>query len=62
MKAIGNVGTAPKEDFGGHPTLAHFQKHLESEEVSKNTIKNYISDVRHFLNWLENREDLGSKI
>lgn len=33
--------------------LGNFQKHLEKEKVSQITIKNYLSDLRHFLNWLE---------
>jgi len=33
--------------------LADFQKHLEKEKVSPLTIKNYLSDLRHFLGWLE---------
>jgi len=28
---------------------------LEAEKVSKNTIKNYLSDIKHFINWLETR-------
>lgn len=33
--------------------LANFQKHLEKERVSPITVKNYLSDLRHFLGWLE---------
>jgi len=33
--------------------LAEFKKHLEAEKVSQITIKNYLSDLRHFLSWLE---------
>jgi site-specific recombinase XerD len=33
--------------------LADFQKQLEKEKASSLTIKNYLSDLRHFLNWLE---------
>lgn len=32
--------------------LENFQKHLEKEKVSPLTTKNYLSDLRHFLNWL----------
>jgi len=39
------------------PLIANFQKHLESQKVSKNTIKGYLSDVRHFINWLESRSN-----
>lgn len=33
--------------------LAEFRKHLEREKVSQITIKNYLSDLKHFLSWLE---------
>ena len=33
--------------------IVKFKKHLEKEKVSPITIKNYLSDVRHFLAWLE---------
>jgi len=33
--------------------LTEFRKHLEAEKVSQITIKNYLSDLRHFLSWLE---------
>jgi site-specific recombinase XerD len=33
--------------------IADFQKHLEGKNASKNTIKNYIADVRHFFTWID---------
>ena len=33
--------------------IGDFQKHLEQEKASKNTIKNYVADVKHFLTWIE---------
>jgi site-specific recombinase XerD len=32
-----------------------FKSYLESEKISKNTVKNYISDVKQFLSWLESK-------
>ncbi len=32
--------------------LTRFKIHLERQKASKVTIKNYLSDLRHFLNWL----------
>lgn len=32
--------------------IAGFQKHLESEGVSRVTLKNYMSDVKQFLAWV----------
>ena len=33
--------------------LEKFSLHLEKEKVSPITLKNYLSDLRHFLGWLE---------
>lgn len=30
-----------------------FKKHLEAGKASKNTIKNYLADIHHFLNWID---------
>lgn len=35
------------------PLLDEFRKHLESEKVSKNTIKNYLADINQFMAWVE---------
>jgi len=38
-----------------------FSSYLKSQSVSQNTLRNYLSDVNHFLNWLDNYESvLGS--
>lgn len=31
--------------------IEEFKKHLDKEDLSKTTMKNYLSDIRHFLNW-----------
>ena len=36
-----------------HILASKFEEHLISEKVKKNTLKNYISDVKQFLDWLE---------
>ena len=54
MEGISNVSISiSKKNFLLHPLLPQFQKELEDQKVSKNTIKNYLSDIRHFLNWIE---------
>ncbi len=35
------------------PIISEFGSYLEAEKISKNTIKNYLSDTRQFLAWLE---------
>lgn len=41
-----------------NPLIREFGRHLELEKVSKNTVKNYLSDIKHFLNWLETNSTL----
>lgn len=55
MNGISNIA-AVAYSASIHPLLAEFEKKLEAEKVSKNTVKNYISDIRHFLNWLESNK------
>ena len=58
MEATGNVGRYQKEGqktLASSPLLTEFEKHLTLESSSKNTVKNYVSDVRHFLTWLERK-------
>lgn len=35
-------------------TLKNFRSFLNAEEISKGSVRSYLSDVHHFLNWLEN--------
>ena len=43
------------------PIISDFQSYLESQKVSKNTVKNYVSDIRQFLVWIEtNGQTLNS--
>lgn len=35
------------------PLITQYRRQLIQSGQSKNTIKNYISDVRHFLNWVK---------
>lgn len=57
MEATGNVKRYQKEGqtLSSDPLLSEFERHLSLESASKNTVKNYVSDVRHFLNWLERK-------
>ena len=42
----------PSKDFS-QSIAGSFKNHLQSEKVSHNTIKNYLSDIRQFVSWLE---------
>lgn len=53
MDGIENVSESKKYKFGSSYLVSEFRAHLEAEKVSKNTIKNYVSDVSQFLTWME---------
>ncbi|KKT65655.1 MAG: hypothetical protein UW60_C0039G0008 [Candidatus Woesebacteria bacterium GW2011_GWA2_44_33] len=55
MEGIANIDISASHSPSIHPLITLFEKKLEAEKVSKNTVKNYISDVKHFINWLEIR-------
>jgi len=55
-QGLKNIGSNLKEPAKVNPIFNDFKSHLVSEKVSPNTIKNYISDVKHFLTWLEQNE------
>lgn len=52
---ISNVSLT-EEEKDEHPVLVEFEKHLGTEDVTQNTIKNYKSDVRQFIEWLERKK------
>ena len=47
--ALSTTSIQDKED----KTLSDFAKYLQGQKVSKNTAKNYISDIRQFIAWIE---------
>lgn len=51
-KDIDNITKENKVLIKPNNLLGEFQAHLEARKVSKNTIKNYVSDTRQFLAWL----------
>ena len=53
-KDLPNISVAhlPKP-INFHAITENFRKHLEENKASKNTIKNYLADIRHFLNWID---------
>lgn len=56
MTQIENVSEAKPKKSKLTPIISEFQGYLESEKTSPNTIKNYISDIRQFLIWLETNQ------
>jgi site-specific recombinase XerD len=59
---VKNIGSNSKETTTVNPIFNDFRTYLEDEKVSPNTIKNYLSDIRQFLSWLEtNRQVPNSR-
>lgn len=54
---IANIKDEAKDSaIGAEKILEDFERHLKEEGVSKTTIKNYLSDIRHFLAWAPGQE------
>lgn len=58
---ITNHRDNPKQINAFGDLISEFEKYLGIEKVSQNTSKNYISDIRQFLSWLENQNQLSTK-
>lgn len=53
-----NISQPEKQTAGSASAyLINFRTYLEHQKISKNTVKNYTSDVRQFLSWLENNQE-----
>ena len=52
-KDLDNISLALSSPKLPSSLVEEFKKHLEENKASRNTVKNYIADVRHFLNWIE---------
>lgn len=61
---ISNVKHEPSREEKIQAMVAEFAKHLEEEGVTRTTAKNYLSDVRHFLAWIEkdNKKELPGSL
>ncbi len=53
MNGIENISLGQKKKPVIEPVIANFRSYLEGQKVSPNTIKNYLSDVKQFMTWLE---------
>lgn len=58
MDGIENI-SASNSPVPSIKILEEFRSYLEAEKVSKNTAKNYISDIRQFLAWLESNQPIN---
>jgi site-specific recombinase XerD len=56
MEGIANLSSNPSFQKGKYQYLIQgFNDHLASQKASPNTIKNYLSDIKHFVSWLEEK-------
>lgn len=55
MDGIQNIGISIRKKTSSSDLIDDFVSHLKDQKISKNTIKNYASDVRQFLTWLEEK-------
>ncbi len=53
MDGLENSGVDVSRKLSGGSIAEEYKAFLEAEKASKNTIKNYMSDVKQFLSWLE---------
>ena len=53
IQNLSSVKVQKVTNVSSHPSIAEFKSFLEAEKVSANTIKNYLSDIRQFMSWLE---------
>lgn len=60
VNGIENISLAQTKRKDLTPIVTEFGAYLEAKKISKNTIKNYLSDTRQFLSWLENNNHLVS--
>lgn len=54
MEGVNNISSPVSHKLDLESITTEFRNFLEGEKVTKNTIKNYISDVKHFINWFNN--------
>lgn len=59
MNGIENVGGLAKKKPSIDPVIKDFRTFLEAEKVSPNTIKNYLSDIKQFITWLESNQPIN---
>lgn len=53
-KQLGNLSDKrlSEKDDGAQKILSEFKNYLEAQKTSSNTIKNYLADIREFLNFV----------
>jgi site-specific recombinase XerD len=60
MQGIENIGKGTVKKKDTSPIIDDFKAYLEAEKISQNTIKNYLSDIKQFMSWLETNNQAQS--
>ncbi len=53
MDGVENISAVTLIKIANHPLIEEFKSYLKAQKVSHNTIKNYTSDIKQFMSWLE---------
>ena len=62
MEGVENLSMGGNKRTSVGPIVEDYRSYLEAEKVSKNTVKNYVSDIRQFLAWVESANKQQSSI
>ena len=62
MKGIENISEPGKHSLSVNPIVDDYRSYLEAQKISKNTVKNYVSDIRQFLAWVESVNSRESQV
>lgn len=58
-----NDDTKEEKVYKPYKLLQNFKHYLSAENgLSHNTVKNYLSDIRHYLGWLQSTRDINDEI
>lgn len=60
-QSVTNISQRKETQVLESSLVTDFRSYLEQGKASKNTIKNYVSDVKQFLDWLEKNNQNTSK-
>lgn len=55
---ISNISHAKPVDI--NPLVKQFEQHLQKENVSNNTVKNYLADIRQFMAFIDDYQKLNT--
>lgn len=58
IENVSDVKEAKAVRVANHPSIEEFRSYLEAEKISPNTIKNYLSDIKQFMSWLESKQNI----